>query len=389
MEVQRTAQIIIEPDSDLETTLQTFASVANSISPVAWNDGKPLKALALHKAVYYSAKGKLSSQLTCTAIRLVAGAYTAAKSNGHRLKKPVRFKQPFALFLVGKRGRDADFRKDDMLSIWTIAGRKYLAYSVPEYFKSMLGNAKEIDSIIIRIRNGKLIGYVALTIDIPEARGIIPVGIDLNETNTLVAIDADNREFFVSGLQRRVKSKQNRKTIKRLQKKLESRKVEHKSTKSVSRCLKRLQGKQARRTKDFCHTTAKRLVTFAPQNAVLVFEDLNFGQGKRGSHAWNRRFYTWPRGMLLNFARYKVEGKGDVALVNPRDTSQICSRCGLRGIRSRHLFNCPHCGFHFHADLNAATNIRNRFASFRASEPQSTGSEAFSGGKLSALADSS
>jgi hypothetical protein len=41
--------------------------------------------------------------------------------------KPVgvcRFKRPKALFLVGERGRDADFRADGTLSIWTIAGRK-------------------------------------------------------------------------------------------------------------------------------------------------------------------------------------------------------------------------------------------------------------------------
>jgi len=389
MKVQRTAQIVIEPNSDLKATLETFARVAGNIAPAGWNDGKPLKALALHKAVYHSVKGELSSQLTCTAIRLVAGAYVAAISNGHRLKSPVRFKRPFALFLIGRRGRDANFRKDGTLSIWTIAGRKHLAYSIPEYFKPLLEQAKEIDSITVKVRNGKLIGYVALTVDIPEAQGIIPVGIDLNETNALVAVDADSRELFISGLQRRVKNKRNRKTIKRLQRRFESRKVERRSTKSVSRCLKHLQGKQARRTKDFCHTASKKLVEWVPQNCVLVFEDLNFGQGKRGSHAWNRRFYTWPRGMLLNFARYKVEGKGQVALVNPRDTSMTCSICGLRGVRSRHLFSCPYCGLHLNSDLNAAINIRNRYVVLRDDGVLSTTPEASLGGKPPALASGS
>ena len=48
--------------------------------------------------------------------------------------KPVgvcRFNRPAALFLVGERGRDADFRADGTLSIWTVAGRKRIAYTVP------------------------------------------------------------------------------------------------------------------------------------------------------------------------------------------------------------------------------------------------------------------
>jgi len=389
MESQRTAQIVIEPDEDLKATLRTFIEVCNRISPKAWNKGKPLGALPLHKAVYHSVKGKLSSQLTCTAIRLVAGAYVAAKHNGHRLKKPIKYKKPFALFLVGKRGRDADFRKDGTLSIWTIAGRKHLNYTVPDYFKPMLAEAKEIDSITVKVRNGKLIGYVALTIEVPDAPGILPVGVDLNETNALVAVDPKGRELFISGLERRIANKRTRKTIKRLQKKLAARKAEGKSTKSVARTLKRLQGKQARRTRDFCHVASKRLVEWAPQNCVLVFEDLNFKQGKKGPRFWNRRFHTWPRGMLLTFARYKVEGKGQVALVDPRDTSQICSRCGLKGVRSRHRFSCPWCGLELHADLNAACNIRNRYAVLRDGGVLSATPEASSGGKLSAEAGGS
>ena len=88
-----------------------------------------------------------------------------------------------------------------------------------------------------------------MKIEVGEAKPIHPVGVDLNETNALVAINPDNEVLFITGLQRKILNKRNYKTIKRLQRKLAQKKAEGKNTRSVVRTLKRLQGKRARRTK--------------------------------------------------------------------------------------------------------------------------------------------
>lgn len=78
MDVQRTITIRIADDADLRATLAGFQGIQQRISGPCYNDGTPLAALALHRAVYADVKGTISSQMTCTAIRLVAGAYATA-----------------------------------------------------------------------------------------------------------------------------------------------------------------------------------------------------------------------------------------------------------------------------------------------------------------------
>jgi putative transposase len=85
-------------------------------------------------------------------------------------------------------------------------------------------------------------------------------------------------------------------------------------------------------------------------------------KGKIRGRALRRRLALWQHGALREAVISKAEVQGMlIAKVDPRFTSKNCSRCGLRGKRHRHSFICPHCGSTQHADINAATNIRNRF----------------------------
>ncbi|HEY7094511.1 MAG TPA: transposase [Ktedonobacterales bacterium] len=365
MDIKRSVTILLPDDDDLRATVVAFQRVQQNLSEAAYNQGMPLSAIALHRLMYTQVVGTLNSQMTCSAIRLTAGAYASAKTNHHAIKRPFAFRRARALFLVGQRGRDADFRQDGSLSIWTVAGRKRTSYAVPDAFKDTLAAAKEIDSLTIIERKGRLLGRVTVTLEAPDPTGVYPVGIDLNETNALVAVDLEGHELFISGRAVKVANKRDYKTRKRVQSKLAAYKAEHRNTHSVRRVLKRLGRKRSNRTRTFAQTAAKRLVTFAPAHATLVFEALTIPQPRKGvvgGKATRRRLSLWQRQLIRQAAESKAQEVGMlVAEISPNYTSQKCSRCGLLGIRKRHRFSCPQCGHSAHADVNAAVNIRNRY----------------------------
>jgi IS605 OrfB family transposase len=410
VDIQRCVTILLPPDADLRATLDVFRDLQNKVSAAALGGGTPLRAVELQRAVYHAVKGRLSSQMTITALRLVAGAYASAKRNrARRLRaeerrkkrcaakgrtytprtisplRLCRFERPAALFLVGQRGRDADFRADGTLSIWTVGGRKHLPYTIPTALRPLVEAAKEIDSVTVIERGGRLYGRVALTLEAPEPKGVVPVGIDLNETNAVVAVDAAGREFWLSGKDIKVRNKRTAQTWARVQRKLATKKAEKRDRRSVQRLLKRLSGRRRRRTQDFARVAAKQLLAWAPADAVLVFEDLRVPRPQKGltrGTALRRRLALWQYAAIRTAAQNKAQMAGiAVAFVNPAYTSKVCSRCGLVGRRRRHLFTCPHCGYCAHADVNAATNVRHRFVQLRLDAASSAAAEALPTGE--------
>jgi putative transposase len=213
MLIQRTIPITIEKSYDLLETIEEFNQYQKGISGDCFSEGSPKNALSLHKSVYHTIESSLTSQLKCTAIRLVAGAYASAKSNKRPATRAFVFRKKKALFLIGKRGRDASFSKCGKLSISTINGRKKIGFKIPEAFQSDFSKAVTIDSLNVGL-DGK--GSLCVTLEVQEPKGIIPVGIDLGIRNALVASTKKNT-FVVSGSDLSRKRKQIRKTKSRIQ----------------------------------------------------------------------------------------------------------------------------------------------------------------------------
>ena len=96
------------------------------------------------------------------------------------------------------------------------------------------------------------------------------------------------------------------------------------------------------------------------------------GRGKKNKTVENkRRLHSWSFAQLYSFLEYKAEARGiEVVKVDPRHTSQTCSRCGYQhrsNRRSQSLFLCRQCGYQLNADYNAAKNIREKYIASLAS----------------------
>jgi putative transposase len=112
----------------------------------------------------------------------------------------------------------------------------------------------------------------------------------------------------------------------------------------------------ANRRLNFAHQTSRKVVD---RFGTIVFEDLNITNMQKNHHlaksiadvAWN---------MFITITESKAEDAGSrVILVNPRNTSQICSRCGMIVAKtlSDRVHSCSHCGLVMDRDQNAAINI--------------------------------
>ena len=120
--------------------------------------------------------------------------------------------------------------------------------------------------------------------------------------------------------------------------------------------VQRTHERVANRRYDFAHQVSHNLVE---RFALIAFEDLSITKMlKNRCLAKSISDAAWR--MLVITTSYKAESAGSmVVLVDPRSTSQLCSRCGLKVAKSLsdRVHECPQCGLVMDRDENAAINI--------------------------------
>jgi putative transposase len=360
--VKRTIPILLPKDGDLLATMRLFRNLANEVSRMAFEVRDKLnRKFDLRRHCYPTLRERypqVNSRVLEYIIKIVAGCYSKRKCE--KLEEPAVFKKDFAL--LDKRL----FRFDGQtLNIWTIAGRKEYPFTfVPtRRFKELWEKATDIDSIILKKCNGKIIAHVCLTIPTPqENAGNHYVGIDLGAVCPIVAVRDDGKIFFPNSEYFHKKRKEFLEQRRYLQKKLATQRWLKKDAHNTVRALKRLSQRQRRFTRQYIHWAINRLLTWAG-NAVIIMERLRLPKGKKikGAKVLNRTLSLLPYGIVKNAIVQKAQERGlKVVFVNPAGTSQTCPQCGAQGERTQRNFKCPSCGFSCHADIVGAMNILRR-----------------------------
>jgi putative transposase len=147
--------------------------------------------------------------------------------------------------------------------------------------------------------------------------------------------------------------------IKKRQRRVSRRKKGSNRRKKAKKELARAHRKVRNQRSDFAHKLSRQL---ADDHSTITFEKLNILNMVQNHHlaksivdaSWNQ---------LIQYTTYKAEeAGGKVVLVDPKNTSQMCSRCGMlvKKSLSVRVHSCWNCGLTIDRDLNAAINIQDR-----------------------------
>jgi putative transposase len=125
------------------------------------------------------------------------------------------------------------------------------------------------------------------------------------------------------------------------------------------RILGRIHERIGNRRSDFAHKRSRELVN---RYQVIVFEDLAPQEmGKSRGMRKSIMDVAWTQFISITVSKAEDAGR-TVILVDPRNTSKMCSQCGeiVPKSLSTRTHTCPTCGFVLDRDVNAAINILQR-----------------------------
>lgn len=197
--------------------------------------------------------------------------------------------------------------------------------------------------------------YVCFACEVtPDALPESPnaVGVDLGLESFAITSDG---EFFPAAKHLR-KAERN---LKRLQRQVSRRKKGSNHRKKAVLQLAKAHLHVANQRKDTAHKVARSLVN---RYRLIAVENLQVSNMLRNHHlaksisdaGWN---------LFVGILKAKAAEAGrQVIEVDPRNTSQACSGCGVFVPKplSQRWHPCPECGASLHRDVNAARNILRR-----------------------------
>jgi putative transposase len=385
--------------ASLRATQLAYRDGLNMVSRYAFEHGKTSSNIRMHRGCYAELRGRyrLPSQMACTVEREVAAAYKgqwtklkkngAARSAGHTKKRykgldqPPKFVSPT---LTYQHGKDYSLKGDQHISLLTLEGRVIVSYQGYAPHLALLRKGAQVGAAKLWYDKPHKQYYLLVSFEVerpdptPEQQKQV-VGVDVGVRYLAVSCDYKGTPTFYSGKRVRARANHYARLRKRLQKK---------GTRSATRRLVAISGRERRLKASANHTIARRIIERNP-HAMIGIEQLTGirERTKRRTHRRkkngtgvervslkqrksNRISSQWSFAELQSMLAYKATLQGSmVARVDADYTSQGCPRCGHVAQANRPgkglLFCCANCHYTLHADLVGARNITMRTLTVR------------------------
>lgn len=325
----------------------------------------------LHQSTYYPARqlglpGDYARMAVNTAVAMARSWFGQQKSNLQASFPTVNGKNGIGLGTASYKLVDNDGRWVLRVSTGQRGHYLWLPLCVPQKFSQRLESVKGDAKLFQRGSDW----YVMLPVRIltPTGSSGEPtfIGVDLGIVRH-ATVAVENRVRFFNGKPARHKREHLADLRRRYQRKGRMDRV------------KRGKGKERRWMRDVNHKISRQIVDLALEyeHPVICLEALDGIRDRvRSSKRFNRMVSSWAFRQLADFITYKAEREGGAVLfVDPRKTSQTCSKCGYESRHNRRTqgtFRCHSCGHEVNADLNAARNIAARGPAAYGQEPPDT-----------------
>jgi putative transposase len=369
----------------LRATQLAYRDALNFVSRYAFEHGKMSNRVALQDGTYDEVRARfhLPSQMACSVPRQVGATYkalwTKVKQNAAQRKAGMTKKRYKGLdqapkyvspTLTYQHRKDYSFKTDNRVSVLTLDGRVNIPYT--GYYQH-----------VALIQHGASIGAAKLWYDKPRKQFYLLTSLELEgadptpQTHTEVAgVDVGVRYLAVTATTRGDRSFHSGKKVvakanhyARLRKRLQK-----KGTRSATRRLVVISGRERRLKQDANHVVSKRIVDRYPQTLIGLEQLTDLRDRTRRKHGKkatrkqrkaNAAYSKWAFAELHGMIAYKALLHGSMAIkVDAHYTSQACPMCGhiCDANRPHHglMFVCQHCHYTLHADLVGARNITMR-----------------------------
>src|SRR3989440_1802899 len=369
----------------LRTTQLAYRDALNYVSQYAFEHGKMSNRVALQDGTYDEVRARfhLPSQMACSVPRQVGATYkalwTKVKQNAVARKAGLTKKRYKGLdqapkyvspTLTYQYKKDYSFKSEQQLSILSLDGRVVVPYTGYSKHVALLQQGAEIGAAKLWYDKPRKQFYLLVSLEVaiadptPESHRAV-AGVDVGVRYLAVSSTTKGEESFHSGKSIVPKANHYARLRKRLQKK---------GTRSATRRLVAISGRERRLKADANHMVSKRIVTRYPnsliglENLIDIRERTRRKHGKKATKKQRRAnaaYSKWSFAELQSMIAYKALLHGSMAIkVDAHYTSKACPMCGHTCDKNRPkkglLFICQNCHYTLHADLVGARNITMR-----------------------------